>query len=49
MNKIAIIFYRKSGNMADEEDTTSLGRWKINTKLLPIKLFYFFMIAGIGN
>lgn len=32
--------------MSDQEDMVALGRWTINRRLLPIKLFYFFMIAG---
>lgn len=32
--------------MSDQEDMVVLGRWTINRRLLPIKLFYFFMMAG---
>lgn len=32
--------------MSDQEDMVALGRWTINRRLLPIKLFYFFMMAG---
>lgn len=33
--------------MGDQEDKLVLGGLVINRRLLPVKLFYFFMMAGV--
>lgn len=45
--KYNVLFNRMQNKMGDQEDKLVLGGLVINRRLLPVKLFYFFMMAGV--